>query len=384
MNYVSFLTAHLEYLLARGADYTNGENPMNTKERIRHLAEQDGLTLEEAEDFAVAVRSKRIMDVSSGREFEVAASSLRKDSLLESELGIRISPVKNRIDDIERAMLPKVGRTAVYDAENRSVVYGNSTYTHFDKYTLTEEEILKAGVQVDRDPSILPSSMSNNGTFVAVVTIDGWEAFYSKSELDKLNHLEIYKRQNLMGRPQILSKEDYRDLARAADLGYFTLMHRGIKAQTLPEARKYFYNFTEADAPYLGEGVFGWGTYCSDDLSVAMTYAGSKEYSFVMSFWVPRDSVVASVVRSDTYRFRSDIMRSYPEMASGYSPSPYPPTFQPAGGAAAEGYDMLVTAPNIALLLNRNIAVMDQINFINKTGPDFEAVRKIRQGENAV
>jgi hypothetical protein len=50
MNYVSFLTAHLEYLLARGADYTNGENPMNTKERIRHLAEQDGLTFEEAED----------------------------------------------------------------------------------------------------------------------------------------------------------------------------------------------------------------------------------------------------------------------------------------------------------------------------------------------
>ena len=44
------LAAHLEYLLARGADYTNGENPMNIKERIRYLAEQDGLTLEEAED----------------------------------------------------------------------------------------------------------------------------------------------------------------------------------------------------------------------------------------------------------------------------------------------------------------------------------------------
>jgi hypothetical protein len=50
MNYVSFLTAHLEYLLSRGADYTNGENPMNTKDQIRHLAEQDGLTFEEAED----------------------------------------------------------------------------------------------------------------------------------------------------------------------------------------------------------------------------------------------------------------------------------------------------------------------------------------------
>ena len=50
MNHFRLLGLHLEYLLARGADYTNKGIEMNMRERIRHLAEQDGLTLEEAED----------------------------------------------------------------------------------------------------------------------------------------------------------------------------------------------------------------------------------------------------------------------------------------------------------------------------------------------
>ena len=50
MNRFRLLASHLEYLIARGADYTNKGIEMNMRERIRHLAEQDGLTLEEAED----------------------------------------------------------------------------------------------------------------------------------------------------------------------------------------------------------------------------------------------------------------------------------------------------------------------------------------------
>ena len=130
------------------------------------------------------------------------------------------------------------------------------------------------------------------------------------------------KEQGFLGKPQIVSAEEFKKIV---DQGA-TPIYRGMGAETKTQVDEYTQRLLTSDDPFIGRGFFGDGTYFASDRGIAERFAaqdasGEIDFKFGEVLEGVLDPQAKVIDVEDLWKLRNDYVESMPyhgELAQAY------------------------------------------------------------------